>query len=145
MKRYIRSNRNQHILDNLVDGNKLWNPFTGEYDTLSEEQLNNLRNPTPILLADIQPTTSRYYKDGKLFWKAVAEDRVEDTRVYRTAGRYKIYINSFPEAALPYSTLLIADTETGQVYQREVTHSTSDFRRDLNELVEWLREGNSLV
>lgn len=144
MKIYIKSNRNQYILDHLVDGNKLWDPLEGEFKTLSEEQLNKLRNPTPVLLEDVKSTEGRYYKNGKLFWRAAAGDSAENTRVYRTAGRYKIYINSFPDAALPYSVLLIADTQTGQVYQREVTQGMGDFKRDLNELVEWLSEGNEI-
>ena len=145
MKRYIRSNRNQFILDNLVDGNKIWNPLTGEYDTLSEERLEELRNPKPALLPDFKLDTSRTYKNGKMWYRAVAGEHPEENRVYRNAGRYKIFINSFPYAALPYSILFVADSETGKIYSQEITQSTSDFRRDLAELVEWLKAGNEMV
>lgn len=145
MKRYIRSNRNQHILDNLVDGNKIWNVFTGEYETLSEEQLEELRNPKPVMLPDFKLDTSRTYKNGKMWYRAVAGEQPEENRVYRNAGRYKIFINSFPYAALPYSILFLADSETGKIYSQEITQGTSDFRRDLAELVEWLNAGNELV
>lgn len=144
MKIYIKSNRNQHILDNLVDGNKLWNVFTGEYETLSEEQLEELRNPKPIMLPDFKLDTSRTYKNGKMWYRAVAGEHPEDNRVYRNAGRYKIFINSYPDAGLPYSILFIADSETGKIYREEITQGMGDFRRDLAELVEWLREGNTL-
>ncbi len=144
MKIYIKSNRNQHILDNLVDGNKIWNPLTGEYDTLSEERVEELRNPKPILLPDFKLDTSRTYKGGKMWYRAAAGEHPEENRVYRTAGRYKIFINSYPDAALPYSVLFIADSETGEVYRKDITQGISDFRRDLAELVDWLREGNTL-
>ena len=144
MKIYIKSNRNQHILDNLVDGNKLWNPLTGEYDTLSEERLDELKNPKPILLPDFKLDTSRTYKGGKMWYRAAAGEHPEENRVYRNAGRYKIFINSYPDAGLPYSILFIADSETGEIYRKQITQGLGDFRRDLNELVEWLREGNTL-
>ena len=145
MKIYVKaSNRNQYILDNLVDGNKLWNPLTGEYDTLSEERLEELRNPKPDLLPDFKLDTSRTYKNGRMWYRAVAGESPEENRVYRNAGRYKIFINSFPNAALPYSILFLADSETGKIYSKEITQGTSDFRRDLAELVDWLREGNTI-
>lgn len=145
MKIYIKSNRNQLILDNLVDGNKIWNPLTGEYDTLSEERLEELRNPKPIMLPDFKLDTSRTYKGGKMWYKAAAGEHPEENRVYRNAGRYKIFINSYPDAGLPYSILFIADSETGKIYRKQITQGIGDFRRDLAELVEWLRAGNELV
>lgn len=144
MKIYIKSNRNQHILDNLVDGNKLWNPLTGEYDTLSEEQLENLRNPKPVLLDQLKLTDTYVYRDNLLQVWTAAGLRKAGYRVYRLAGNYKIYINSFPNAALPYSTMYVADTEMGRVYVTELTHNTGGNKRDIDELVEWLREGNTL-
>ena len=145
MKRYIRSsNRYQHILDNLENGNQLWNPLEGRFETISEEQLAEWRNPKPVLLSDFKLDTSRTYKNGKMWYRAVAGEHPEDNRVYRNAGRYKIFINSFPSAALPYSILFLADSETGKIYREEITQGTSDFRSDLAELVDWLREGNTM-
>ncbi len=144
MKIYIKSNRNQHILDNIVDGNKLWNPLTGEYDTLSEERLEELRNPKPLLLPDFKLDNSRTYKNGHMWYRSVSGESPEENRVYRNAGRYKIFINSYPDAGLPYSILFIADSETGKIYRKQITQGIGDFRRDLAELVEWLREGNTL-
>ena len=146
MKIYIKSNtnRNQHILDMLVDGNKLWNPFTGEYDTLSEERLAELRNPKPDLLQGLEPTSRYRYDAGKLYYISQAGEAPSGDRVYRNADRYKIYLNSFADAALPYSRLLVADTTTGKVFTREVTQGLSDFKRDIQELVEWLRDGNTI-
>lgn len=142
MKRYIKSNRYQNILDNLVDGNKLWNPLTGEYETVSEEQLAKLKNPEPSLLSGFTVDTTRTYRNGKMYSRAVAGEFPDDNRVYRNAGRYKLFINSFRDLTLPQSTLFVADTETGKVYRRSVIHNLGDFRRDLAELVEWLQAGN---
>ena len=145
MKVYIKSSlkdRNKFILDNLVDGNKIWNPLSGEFDTLSDERIEALRNPKPDLLDGLKPTSYYIFKNGKLGWRAAAGDQFDNQRPYRTAGRYKIYLNSFRDAQLPQSTLLIADTETGIVYKREVLHNISDFRRDIAELVEWFNDGN---
>ena len=145
MKRYIRSsNRYQYILDNIVDGNKIWNPLTGEYDTLSEARLEELKNPKPVLLPDFKIDKYYVYRGGILYYVSISGEQPSDSRVYRNAGRYKIYLDSFRGAALPYSNLYVADTETGKVYKNEITQGTSDFRRDLAELVDWLREGNTM-
>lgn len=148
MKIYIKSSlkdKYRNILDNLVDGNKIWNPCTGEFDTLSDERLEELRNPKPDLLKGLEPTTYYIFKNGKLGWRAIAGDQFDNQRPYRNAGRYKIYLNSFGGAQLPQSRLLVADTQTGVVYERTVHHGTSDFRRDIAELVEWLSEGNEIT
>ncbi len=142
MKRYIKSNRYQHILDNLVDGNKIWNIATGEFDTLSEERLEELRNPKPELLPRFELDTSRFYKNGKMWYKSQAGERPEDNRVYRNAGRYKIFINSFPGLASPQSRLFVADSETGKIYTKIVLQGRGRFREELAELVEWLQAGN---
>lgn len=144
MKRYIKSNKYQHLLDNLVDGNKFWDPLEGEYKTVSEEQLAEWRNPKPELLNDLKPSTYYIYRNGKLGWKSVTGEHTDDTRPYRNAGRYKIYLLSFRDAQLPQSKLLIADTITGIVYGRSVVQGMGRFREDLAELVEWLKAGNTL-
>ena len=144
MKRYIRSNRNQHILDNLVDGNKIWDPIDGEFKTLSEEQLAELRDPKPDLLNGLEPSTYYIYKNGKLGNRSVAGEHFDNTKPYRNAGRYKIYLLSFRDAQLPQSKLLIADTETGVIYTRSVIHDMGNFRRDLAELVDWFKAGNTI-
>lgn len=147
MKIYVKASlkdRNKFILDNLVDGNKLWNPLEGRFDELSEERLEELRNPKPDLLADLKPDTYYFFKNGKLGWRSVNGEHTDTTRPYRNAGRYKIYVFSFADAQLPQSKVLIADTETGLVYKTSVTHSIGDFKRDIAELVEWLNDGNEL-
>lgn len=147
MKIYIKSSlkdKNRHILDNLVDGNKIWNPLSGEFDTLSDEQLEELKNPKPDLINDLVPSNYYIFKNGKLGWRSVNGEHFDNQRPYRNAGRYKIYINSFGDAQLPQSKLLVVDTETGLVYTRSVLHNTSDFRRDIEELVEWLAEGHEI-
>ena len=144
MKIYIKSNRNQHILDNLVDGNKLWDPIDGEFKTLSEEQLAELKNPKPLLLDQLKLTDNYVYRDNLLQVWSAAGLRKTGYRVYRLAGNYKIYINSFPDAALPYSTMYVADTEMGKVYVTELTHNMGGNKRDIDELVEWLRAGNKI-
>lgn len=144
MKIYIRANRNQHILDNLVDGNKLWDPIDGELKTLSEDQLAELKNPKPLLLDQLKLTDAYVYRDNLLQVWSNAGLRKTGYRVYRLAGNYKVYINSFPDAALPYSTMYVADTEMGRVYVTELTHNMGGNKRDIDELVEWLRAGNKL-
>ena len=144
MKIYIRSNRYQHILDNLVDGNKLWNPFTGEFDELSEEDLEKLRNPKPVLLDGLKLTDNYIYQDGVLKVYSAAGLNKANYPVYRLAGNYKIYLNSFRDAALPYSTMYIADTEQGKVYIKEITQGIGDFKRDIAELIDWLKAGNRI-
>lgn len=148
MKIYVKSSlrdKNKNILDNLVDGNKIWNPISGEFDTLSDEQLEKLRNPEPDLLKGLEPTSYYIFKDGKLGWRSVNGEHFDNQRPYRNAGRYKIYVNSFGDAQLPQSSLLVADTQTGVVYKRTVHHGTSAFKRDIAELVEWFNDGNTLA
>lgn len=145
MKRYIRSNRNQNILDNLVNGNQIWDPFEGRYVTISEERLSELRNPKPALLDSLELSKYYFYKNGKLYRRTVAGEFPEDDHIYRNAGRYKIYLNSFRDAALPYSKLMIADSSTGKVYEKEVTQGITDFRQNITELVEWLKAGNEII
>lgn len=145
MKRYIRSNRNQKILDNIVNGNQMWDPLEGRYVTIPEERLAELRNPNPILLDGLELSKYYFYKNGKLYRRAIAGEFPEDDHVYRNAGRYKIYLRSFRDAALPYSKLMIADSDTGNVYAKEVTQGITDFRQDIAELVEWLKEGNEII
>lgn len=146
MKLYIKSitNRYQNILDRLVDGNKLWNPLTGEYDTLSEERLAELRNPKPVLEPCLKFSSAYTYKNGRLYDVSRAGEAPSGDRVYRNAGRYKIYMRSFSGSALPYSRLIVADTATGEVYTSEITQGMTDFRRDIAELVEWLQDGNTI-
>jgi len=72
----------------------------------------------------VSDTNYYVYEDGALCRNVAAgkiKDRVRPTRV---AGKYKIYVDSFPDAALPYSVYHIADTETGNVVDLEVTHGT---------------------
>ena len=145
MKVYIKSSlkdRYKSTLDALVDGNKLWNPLTGEFSVIPEETIEEWRNPKPDLISDLVPSTYYIFKDGKLGWRSINGEHFDNQKPYRNAGRYKIYINSFRGAQLPQSKLLIVDTETGVVYERSVTHGTSDFRRDIAELVEWFNDGN---
>lgn len=99
----------------------------------------------PVLLDSLKLSTYYFYKNGKLYRRAVAGEFLEDDRVYRNAGRYKIYLRSFRDATLPYSKLMIADSDTGKVYAKEVTQSITDFRQDIAELVEWLKAGNEII
>lgn len=97
-------------------------------------------------MLDALKLASNYtYHDGELFYRSISGELPNGSRVYRNAGRYKIYIDSFSGAQLPYSKLRIADTVTGNVYEREVTHGTTDFKYDLAELVDWLKEGNEIT
>lgn len=144
MKIYVKANRYQNILDNLVDGNKLWDPLEGEFKELSEEQLDRLRNPKPVLLDGLKLTDNYVYQDNVLKVWSAAGLRKAEYPVYRLAGNYKIYLNSFRDAALPYSTMYVADTEMGKVYVEEITQGLSDFKRDIAELVDWLKAGNRI-
>lgn len=137
MKRYIRSNN--------VNDNQIWDPFEGEFVTIPEERLTELRNPEPKLWDGLELSKYYFYKNGRLYRRAVAGEFPEDDRVYRNAGRYKIYLRSFRDAVLPYSNLMIADSNTGKVYKKEVTQGITDFRRDIAELVEWLKAGNEIT
>ena len=62
------------------------------------------------------------YKDGALYRNVAAGQILDRRRATRNAGRFKIYVDSFPNAALPYSNYYIADTKTGKVYDMEVLH-----------------------
>lgn len=84
-------------------------------------------------------TDSYVFKDGAMF-RNVAAGLIDDKRrPYRVAGNYNIYIDSFPTAALPYSTYYIADKETGCVYRTEVLQGMSDQRQYVKDLVEYLK------
>lgn len=85
-----------------------------------------------------------YYKvvNGKLYRNVAAGLIVENRRPYRKAGSYDLYIDSFPNAALPYSNYYIADKESGSVYKSEVLQGMSDNRRYIKELVEYLKQEN---
>lgn len=146
MKIYIKSSlkdKYKDMLDMVEDG-KLWNPLTGQMEPVSEERLNEWRNPRPDLIKGLKVDTYHIYKDGKFGWKSVNGEHFDNQRPYRNAGRYKIYLDSFRGAQLPQSRLYIVDTETGIVYEKSIIHSTSDFRRDISELVEWFNDGNTL-
>ena len=148
MKVYVKSSlkdRYKSTLDALVDGNKLWNPLTGEFSVIPEETIAEWRNPKPYLLEGLEPSNYYIFKNGKLGWRSVNGEHFDNQRPYRKTARYKIYLNSFRDAQLPQSSLLIADTETGIVYKRNVIHNVGDFRRDINELIEWLNDGNVIA
>lgn len=78
------------------------------------------------------------WKDGALYRNVAAGQFFDRKRPTRNAGKFKIFVDSFPNAALPYSVYLIANTETGEVFTMEVLHQTS-FNR-LNDLVEELKQ-----
>lgn len=59
------------------------------------------------------------YKDGALYRNAAAGQFLDSKRPTRVVGKWKIYVNSFPDAAYPYSVARIADSETGEVYRFE--------------------------
>lgn len=144
MKLYIKSNKYQNLLDNLVDGNQLWNPLEGRFETVPEETLAEWRNPKPDLLDGLNLSNYYIYRNGKLGWRSVNGEHTDNARPYRNAGRYKIYLDSYGDVQLPQSRLFVADTETGDVYERSIIHNMGDFKRDLTELIDWLREGNTL-
>lgn len=128
----------------------MWDPFEGKFVTMPEERLAELRTPNPepelpALLDGLKLSTYYFYKNGKLYRRTVAGEFPEDDRIYRNAGRYKIYLNSFRDAALPYSKLMIADSNTGKVYEKEVTQGITDFRQNITELVEWLKADNEII
>ena len=78
------------------------------------------------------------FKNGKLWRRSAAGDRPEDTRVYRKSAKWNFYIISFPRAALPFSTYLLANKETGDVYTLEVTHGwTSDY---IKKIIDWMND-----
>ena len=66
-------------------------------------------------------TKSNYYifKDGQLYRSVTAGQFPENRRPYRVAGDYNLYVDSFPNAALPYSKYYVANKKTGEVYQYE--------------------------
>lgn len=83
-----------------------------------------------------------YYKviDGKLHRNVAAGLILENRKPYRKADRYDVYIDSFPNAALPYSNYYIADKESGVVYKAEVIQGITDNKRYIKELVEYLKQ-----
>lgn len=87
---------------------------------------------------------SGYYRfvDGKMCRNVAAGLIPENRRPYRKAGRYNIYIDSFPDVALPYSTYYIADTVSGNVYAAEVLQGLSDNKTYIKNLVEELKGAN---
>lgn len=88
------------------------------------------------LFAEAKETTYYTYKDGALYRNVAAGQILDRTRPTRNAGSYKVYVDSFPDAELPYSVYYIADTNTGKVYRLELTHTCSG---NLKNLVEELK------
>ena len=87
-------------------------------------------------------TLTNYYKfiDGSLHRNVVAGLIKENQKPYRVAGNYSLYVNSFPNSALPYSIYLIADKRTGNVYSLEVIHGMSNEKEYIKNLVQYLKE-----
>lgn len=87
-------------------------------------------------------TKTEYYSyvPGEGLCRNVAAGQIpEHRRPYRVAGNYNLYIDSFPTAALPHSTYILADKTTGTVYQLEVMQGTSDERSYIRELIAELK------
>ncbi len=78
-------------------------------------------------------------ENGGLCRNVAAGQISEHRRPYRVAGNYNLYIDSFPDAALPYSIYLVADKVSGDVYRTEVTQGMTDQRQYIRELVEELK------
>ena len=84
---------------------------------------------------------TNYYKliDGAMHRNVAAGLIRENRRPFRVAGKYNVYIDSFPDAALPYSTYYVANKETGDVYTTEVLQYMGTGRRLIKELVNYLK------
>lgn len=80
---------------------------------------------------------SYVYRDGMLYTKVAIGEHIHSSKATRNAGKYKIYVNSFPRCAQPYSTYYIANTENGKVYRYEALHYLTG---TLNEFVNILKE-----
>ena len=129
MKRYIRSG---------------WNPLTGMEEPDDETVVKPIKEEITddhILFQHRTFNVYDYYRfiDGKLCVKLPEGWRVEPKRVYRIAGNFNIYIDSFPNAGLPYSMYYIADRSTGIVYRAQVTQGLGNERAFLRDLVDWLK------
>lgn len=93
-----------------------------------------------LTTGDIKAHETNYYifKDGALYRNAYAGQFLERTRPTRNAGKYKVYVDSFSDVALPYSKYHIANTESGKVYDAEIVHGIID--NPLGKIVEVLKE-----
>lgn len=76
------------------------------------------------------------YKENALYRNVSAGQVLDRTRSTRKAGNYKVYVDSFVGAALPYSVYNVADTRTGKVYRIEVQLPANGA---LNRVVETLK------
>ena len=90
------------------------------------------------IFKDAKRTNYYTFKDGALYRNVAAGQVLDRKRATRNAVKFKIFVDSFPNAALPYSMYYIANTETGEVFKLEVLHGTSHNR--LNDLVEELKQ-----
>ena len=111
-----------------------WNPLTGQM----EEVPDVVKSNKPSLLSDLKLSTSYTYDNGKLYRDSAKGKIIQEDKAYRRAGNYMIYLRSFPNAAYPYSRILIADAQSGDVYEGEMPHGFNN-RRDISELVEYLK------
>ena len=99
----------------------------------------NRNTDTSLILGNTSYKESTYYtyKEGALYRNVVAGQVLDTKRPTRVAGKYKIFVDSFPRATLPYSKFHIANTETGKVYSVESIHGTGI---SLKQVVEELKE-----
>ena len=112
-----------------------WNPLTGQMEEVHEV----VKSDKPQIIPDLKLSTSYTYENGKLYRDSVRGKMVQDDRGYRRAGNYIIYLRSFPNSALPYSRILVANTQSGEVYEGEMVHGFNN-KRDITELVDYLGE-----
>ena len=62
-----------------------------------------------------------YKSDG--LYRNTAKGEIKDTqRPRRVTANFNFYADNFHNANLPYSTYIIADKNTGKVYEAEITH-----------------------
>lgn len=106
--------------------------------------MDNTTNTIEVLGRTYTYTDGQFFKDGKLYRRAIAGDFEDNTKVYRRMGNYNLYVWSFADAALPYSRYFIADTKTGRVYTAEVLHGIGDERRYIKEMVEFFKERETI-
>ena len=83
------------------------------------------------------------FENNKLIRRSKIGDIVEKDKPVRVTENYKIFAYHF-ECALPYTNYLIADIETGKVYEIPEVH-TQWTPGALKEITENLKAGKDLV
>ena len=87
---------------------------------------------------EAKETDGYVLKSDGLYRNANAGQFLDRSKATRNAGNFKIFVDSFPNAALPYSTYYIASKKDGKVYTMQITHGSIEGA--LDKIVEELKK-----